>query len=66
VADTCLLRPDFYYLTNEVWPKSENFGTVMYPSIKNFLETMLKSTTEAEYINAFEAALAVVAYEPSK
>jgi hypothetical protein len=32
----------------------------------NFLETMLKSTTEAEYTNAFEAALMVVAYEPSK
>ena len=66
IRDTCLLRPDFYHLTNEVWPKSENFGQVLYPRIKNFLETMLKSTTESEYTNAFEAALAVVRYEPSK
>jgi hypothetical protein len=66
IQDTCLLRPDFYHLTNEVWPKAENFGQVLYPRIKNFLETMLKSTTEAEYTNAFEAALAVVEYEPTK
>jgi hypothetical protein len=66
IRDTCLLRPDFYHLTNEVWPKSENFGQVLYPRIKNFMETMLKSTTESEYTNAFEAALAVVRYEPSK
>jgi hypothetical protein len=66
IRDTCLLRPDFYHLTNEVWPKSENFGQVLYPRIKNFMETMLKSTTETEYTNAYEAALAVVRYEPSK
>ena len=66
IRDTCLLRPDFYHLTNEVWPKSENFGQVLYPRIKNFMETMLKSTTESEYTNAYEAALAMVRYEPSK
>ena len=31
IEDTCLLRPDFYHLTNEVWPKAENFGQVLYP-----------------------------------
>jgi hypothetical protein len=66
IRETCLLRPDFYHLTNEVWPKAENFGQVLYPRIKNFLETMLKSTTESEYTNAYEAALALVVYEPSK
>jgi hypothetical protein len=65
IQDTCILRPDFYHLTNEVWPKSENFGPVLYPRIKNFLETMLKSTTESEYSNAFQAALALVLYEPT-
>jgi hypothetical protein len=48
IHDTYLLHPDFYHLTNEMWPKSENFGTVLYSRIKNFLEIMLKSITEAE------------------
>jgi hypothetical protein len=43
---------------------SPSFGSVLYPRIKNFLETtILKSTTETE---AFEAVLAIVYYEPSK
>jgi hypothetical protein len=66
IDDSCLLRPDFYHLTNEVWPKPNNFGSILYPQIKNFLEAMLKSTTETEYTNAFEAALEIVRYEPSK
>jgi hypothetical protein len=66
IEETCTLRPDFYHLTNEVWPKAENFGNVLYPRIKNFLETMLKSTTESEYTNAFEGALAIVRYDPTK
>jgi hypothetical protein len=66
VQDTCLLHPAFYHLTNKVWPKAENFGQILYPQIKNFLETMLKSTPEAEYTTAFEAALTVVQYKPTK
>ena len=35
ISKTCILHGDFYHLYKENWPKTENFGSVVYWLIKS-------------------------------
>ena len=35
IVDTCLLHGDYFHLLNEIWPKSEKFGTQAFSLIKD-------------------------------
>jgi hypothetical protein len=50
IGSTCILRDDYHYLINEVWPHT--FGTHLYQKIRGHLDRMLlgsKSEWELSY-----------------
>jgi hypothetical protein len=62
IEETCTLRGDFYHLLNEVWP--DHFHSTVYPTIKNFLGTMLLSKTSNKWENAYECASEILVSRP--
>ena len=46
IADTCLLRGDYYHHMHEVFTKAHNFGQKPFDLIKKHLRKMLLSYTE--------------------
>jgi hypothetical protein len=62
LEETCTLRGDFYHLLNEVWP--DHFHPSVYPTIKQFLGTMLLSKTQEEWYRAYTCASEVLVSRP--
>ena len=66
IQHSCVLHGDYYHLMRENWPKPQNFGIVVFRLIKSFLASMLTSTTEEEWDNAYHSAFAKITAHPSK
>ena len=53
IADSCVLYGDYYHLFNEVWSKSETFGSKYFPLIKEYLKAILGSNTPEKWDIAY-------------
>ena len=61
IERVCVLRCDYYHLTNEVWPKLENIGHVIINSIVKYLRRMLISADEKEW-NSFISTIECIIF----
>ena len=59
ISDTCVLRGDYYHLMHEVFPKSHNFGELVFACISKYLRNMLISKTVDEWENSYKSAALV-------
>ena len=66
ISETCLLRGDYYHLTNEVWPQPHNFGPVYMAQIGPFLRQMLLSRSEEQFDQCYADAKKYLINDPDK
>ena len=66
ISDSCILHVDYYHLFNEVWPKSENFGKKCFTLIKDYLKSMLESSTLEKWDMAYHFAKVILRPYPKK
>ena len=66
IADTCLLRGDYYHHMHEVFPKAHNFGEKDFPSVQKYLRKMLLSKTEEEWKSSYNEAVTILVDKPRK
>ena len=66
ISDSCILHGDYYHLFNEVWPKSENFGPKCFALIKDYLKSMLESSTLEKWDVAYSFAKEILRPYPKK
>lgn len=66
IADTCVLRGDYYHLMREVWPQSHNFGILLMEQIGPFLSKMLLSDRKDDFEQCYINATNYVKNDPEK
>lgn len=66
IERSCLLHGDYYHLMYENWPMENNFGQVVFNSIKTELRLMLSSLTKHNWDNAYLSARDKISEYPDK
>ena len=66
IADTCVLRGDYYHLMHEIFPKEHNFGREAFASIKAYVRCMLMCKTKEEWESSYKSAVMLLEAYPRK
>ena len=63
---TCVLHGDYYHLFHEEWLSPNNFGPILYPQIKQYLDLMLNSKTKDQWDIAYQNTKDILYNHPDK